>query len=269
MRIMHMGKNLIIDNKVVSNIVFYPRKTPIPANLAPNIHPLQFKITKNITIGGIFFQKDENSPTILLFHGNGEIALDYIYSARFFFECGVNLAVMDFRGYGFSTGDPYYTSLIADAMPIYSELKKWMDSRGFIDSIFVLGRSLGSVCACEIGANNPKEVKGIIFESGFASIYNLMTQLFRVKSSQMSPSSLDKYSNDFRVKKFNKPVLIIHGSSDMIIPHSEAILLYKNIPENIEKKLVTIEGAGHNDIINYRKEYFTSIEQFVNKNKYL
>ena len=264
-----MGKNSIIDNQVVSNIVFYPRRTPIPTNLAPNIHTLQFQIMRGITIGGIFFQKDENLPTILLFHGNGELALEYILSARQFFECDVNLAVMDFRGYGFSTGKPYYTSLISDAMPIYSGLKKWMSSRGFIDSIFVLGRSLGSVCASEIGANNPNELKGIIFESGFASIYNIMTQLFRVKSSQMSLSSLNKYSNDFRVRKFNKPVLIIHGSSDMIIPHSEAILLYKSIPENVEKKLVTIEGAGHNDIINYRKEYFTSIEQFVNKNKYL
>ena len=262
-----MGKNLIIDNQVVSNIVFYPRKTPIPTELAPNIHPLQFKISKSITIGGIFFQKDENLPTILLFHGNGEVAMDYIYSARLFFECDVNLVVVDFRGYGFSTGEPYYTSLISDAMPIYSELKKWMDSRGFIDTIFVLGRSLGSVCASEIGAINPKELKGIIFESGFASIYNLMTQLFRVKSSQISPSSLNKYSNDFRVRKFDKPVLIIHGSSDMIIPHSEAILLYKNIPEYVEKKLIIIEGAGHNDIINYRKEYFSALEEFINKNK--
>lgn len=262
-----MGKKLIIDNQAVSNIVFYPRRTPIPTNLAPNIHTLQFQITRRITIGGIFFQKDENLPTILLFHGNGELALEYIVSARMFFECGVNLVVMDFRGYGFSTGQPYYTSLISDAMPIYSELIKWMDSRGFNDTIFVLGRSLGSVCASEIGANNPSDLKGIIFESGFASIYNLMTQLFRVSSSQMTPSSLDKYSNDFRVRKCNKPVLIIHGSSDLIISHSEALLLYKNVPENVEKKLVIIEGAGHNDIINYRKEYFSALKEFINKNK--
>jgi len=267
MRIVHMGKNIIIDNQAVSNIVFYPRRTPIPTNLAPNIHTLQFEITKRTTIGGIFFQNDEDLPTILLFHGNGELALEYIHSARLFFECGVNLAVMDFRGYGFSTGDPYYTSLISDAMPIYFELKKWMDSRGFNETIFVLGRSLGSVCASEIGANNPNELKGIIFESGFASVYNIMTQLFRVKSSQMTPSSLDKYSNDFRARKLKKPVLIIHGSSDMIIPHSEANLLYKNIPENVEKKLVIIEGAGHNDIINYRVEYFSALEEFITKNK--
>ncbi len=262
-----MGKNLIIDNQAVSNIVFYPRKTSIPTNLAPNIHKLQFKISQRILIGGLFFQKEENLPTILLFHGNGEIATDYLLFARMFFECGVNLAVMDFRGYGFSTGEPYYTSLISDAMPIYFGLKKWMDSRELNDSIFVLGRSLGSVCASEIGANNPNELKGIIFESGFASVYNIMTQLFRVKSSQMTPSSLDKYSNDFRARKLKKPVLIIHGSSDMIIPHSEANLLYKNIPENVEKKLVIIEGAGHNDIINYRVEYFSALEEFITKNK--
>lgn len=262
-----MGKNLIIDNQVISNIVFYPRKTLIPKNLPPNIHPLQFKISKNINIGGIFFQKDENLPTLILFHGNGEIAEDYIYSARLFFECNVNFAVMDFRGYGFSSGEPYYTSLISDAMPIYSQLKKWMILRGFNDNIFVLGRSLGSVCASEIGANNPEELKGIIFSSGFASIFNIMTQLFRVSSSLISPSLLEKYSNDFRIRKFKKPVLIIHGSHDMIIPHSEAILIYKNVPNDVEKKIVTIEGASHNDMNYYKEEYFSTIKEFINKFK--
>ncbi|MBY9004721.1 MAG: alpha/beta hydrolase, partial [Candidatus Lokiarchaeota archaeon] len=107
----------------------------------------------------------------------------------------------------------------------------------------------------------------IIFSSGFANIFNLMTQLFRVKSTLITQSSLNRYSNDFRVRKFTKPVLIIHGSSDMIIPHSEAILLYKSVPENVEKKLVTIEGAGHNDMINYRDIYFSALEDFVNKYK--
>lgn len=264
---MHMGKNSIIDNPAVSRTIFFPQKPLIPDNLAPNIHSLQFKITNKIKIGGFFFQNDENLPTILLFHGNGELAFEYLISARKFFNCGLNLVVMDYRGYGSSTGEPYYTSLITDAMPIYLKLKDWMNSRGFIESIFVLGRSLGSICASEIGANNPKELKGIIFSSGFASIYNMMTQLFRVESPRMTPSSLEPFSNDFRAKKFIKPVLIIHGTSDMIIPYSEAILLYKSIPDNVKKKLITIEGAGHNDIMNYKTQYFSALEAFVNNNK--
>ncbi|MFW9881256.1 MAG: alpha/beta fold hydrolase, partial [Candidatus Thorarchaeota archaeon] len=175
-----MVKKLLIDNPTVSNVIFYPRKTPIPKEITSNIKVLKFQIEKNILIGGFFYLNDTDLPTILLFHGNGEIAADYQYFLDFFFKCGVNLAVVDFRGYGFSSGDPFYTSLIIDALPIYNEFHKWIIKNKCKDSIFVQGRSLGSICASEIGSHNPESLRGVIFESGFASIYDMMTRLFRI-----------------------------------------------------------------------------------------
>ena len=87
---------------------------------------LNFQVQKDIFIGGFFYLNNLNFPTILLFHGNGEIAADYQYFSNFFFECRVNLAVVDFRGYGFSTGEPIYSSLFTDALPLYNEFYKWM-----------------------------------------------------------------------------------------------------------------------------------------------
>ena len=74
----------LIDNPTVSSIIFYPRRIPIPTNLGPNIKILKFKISKKIMIGGFFYLNDESYPTILLFHGNGEIASDYQYFLDFF-----------------------------------------------------------------------------------------------------------------------------------------------------------------------------------------
>ena len=258
---------MLIDNPAVSNVVFYPRKTVIPNNLEPNIEILKFKICKDITIGGFFYRKDLALPTVLLFHGNGEVALDYRSIAPLFYKCGVNLAVVDFRGYGFSSGDPFYSSLISDAMPIFRAFNKWMGIRDLIDSLFIQGRSLGSICAAEIGAYNPPNLRGIIFESGFASAYNMMVNLFRVSSPILTPESLSEYSNDTRVKKFTKSTLIIHGTNDFIIPVSEAKLLYNTLPENVDKKLVLIEGAGHNNILSYEKEYFSPLSDFIKLNK--
>jgi pimeloyl-ACP methyl ester carboxylesterase len=260
-----MNKNLIIDNPVVSNIIFYPRKTPIPQNLPENIKVLKFKLDDKIEIGGIFYQNSMTFPTILLFHGNGEVALDYMHFYQLFFECSVNLAVIDFRGYGFSTGTPYYTSLLTDAMPIYKKFIEWMKNNGLNDSIFVQGRSLGSACASEIGSHKPESLKGIIFESGFASIFNMMTRLFRVSSPELTPLFLQKFSNDTRLHDFDTPVLIIHGSSDWIIPLSEAHLIFQNLPDRVEKKLVIIEGAGHNDIFYYKTEYFSALKVFIKR----
>jgi len=261
-----MEKKLFINNPAVSNIVFYPRKIAIPNDLNPNTDILRLNIGNGIEIGGLFYKNDVNKPTILLFNGTGEIALDNRYIAPIFFEINVNLAVVDFRGYGFSSGEPYYTNLISDAMPIYTVFREWIDQNRLSKSLFILGRSLGSVCAAEIGSHNPADLRGIIFESGFASVYNMMTNTFGISSPYLTSDSLEEYSNDTRVRKFKKPALIIHGTTDRIIPYTEAELLYKNLPDNIDKKLILIEGAGHNTILSFKDEYFEPISEFILKN---
>ncbi|MBY9009035.1 MAG: alpha/beta fold hydrolase [Candidatus Lokiarchaeota archaeon] len=260
-----MEKNQLIDNPTISNIVFYPRKTKIPEKLESNTKVLKFDIDDDISIGGFFFGAKKEYPTILLFHGNGEVAFDYQYISHMFLNCNVNLAVVDFRGYGFSSGEPYYTSMIIDAIPIYNAIRQWIKEMNYLDSIFVQGRSLGSVCAAEIGAHNPPKLRGIIFESGFASIFNIMTNLFRVQSPYLTPDSLKEYSNDTRVQKFKVPTLIIHGTSDWIIPYSESQLLYQNLPNSVEKKLVLIKEAGHNNILSFKQDYFLPLSDFVQK----
>jgi len=258
-----MDKHLLIDNPGISNVVFYPRKTNIPEKIDSNIQVLELEIDDNISIGGFFFGIKKENPTILLFHGNGEIAFDYQYISNLFLDCNVNLAVVDFRGYGFSTGEPYYTSLISDAMPIYNAIREWMIEMNYLDSLFVQGRSLGSVCAAEIGACNPPQLRGIIFESGFASIFNMMTNLFRVNSPYLTSDSVKEYSNDIRVQKFQVPTLIIHGTADWIIPYSESQLLYQNLPNGVDKKIVLIKEAGHNNILSFKQEYFSPLSDFV------
>ena len=262
-----MVKKLLIDNPAVSDIIFYPRKMLIPELEDSNVRILRFQIHKNVELGGFFYLNKPNLPTILLFHGNGEIAADYQYFLNFFFRCNANLAVIDFRGYGFSTGNPFYTSLIIDALPVYTEFIKWINNNHFNNSICVQGRSLGSICAAEIGSHNPESLHGIIFESGFASIYDMMSRLFRISGSQISPEFLSEYSNDTRIRKFKKPVLVIHGTLDWVIPVYQGKLIFENIPDGIEKKLVLIEGAGHNNISSFEDEYITPLKEFINKNK--
>lgn len=262
-----MAKKSIIDNPAISNVVFYPRKIKIPASLPSNIEALQFQINREIIIGGYLFLNSKDLPTILLFHGNGEIALDYQYFHELFFECGVNLAVVDFRGYGHSTGEPIYSSLITDALPIFERFKEWMEENNLRNSLFIQGRSLGSVCAAEIGSHNPKDLRGVIFESGFASIYNMMTRLFRIQGPGITSELLSEFSNDTRIKKFEIPTLIIHGKLDWIIPSQEGELIFESLPNNVEKKIVLIEGAGHNNIFSFEDKYFSPLNEFIQKYK--
>lgn len=254
---------------MISNVVFYPRKHTEPKNLDPSVaQVLKFQIDDQIVIGGFFFNNDPNLPTILLFHGNGELAFEYQYFAKLFFECGVNLAVVDYRGYGFSTGQPFFSCLYTDAFPVYEQFKDWMKEHSLKDSLFVLGRSLGSSCAAEIGSRNPPELRGIIFESGIGSAVQILTDLFGVNVPKDTLEEVKEWSNDTKAAKIQKPVLIIHGTSDWIVPSKHAQIMYDALPSDLpEKKLITIEFAGHNDIFQYKNEYFTPLKAFIEKFK--
>ncbi len=261
------GSMPFIDDPLISNVVFYPRKVKIPTDLGANVKILNLKINNETNIGGICFMQDKSLPTILMFHGNGEIALDYLHFFKLFFECGVNLTVIDYRGYGWSNGTPFYTCLITDAFPIYEKFKEWMKNEGFHNSLFVMGRSLGSVCASEIGSWNPPDLKGIFFESGFARLFNMMTRLFQVKGPQITKEGLKEWSNDTKITKIKKPVLILHGTNDWIVPISEGELIHETLPEDIEVKMVAIKGAGHNDIMMFKEKYVQALKSFIQEFK--
>lgn len=256
-----------MEDENISQAVFFPRKVDEPEDVDDNIKVIRLNIHDDVIIGGILYLNDKNLPTILMFHGNGEIALDYQYFYQQYFECGVNLAVMDFRGYGFSSHKPTYKALLDDSLPVYEEFLNYRKDIGLSESIFIKGRSLGSVCAAEIGSHNPPLVNGMIFESSFASLYNMMKRLFRIRGPDITPETLKPYSNDTRVKQIHKPTLVIHGTNDWIIPNSEGKLLYNSLPGDIDKEFILIEGAGHNNIFSFTDEYFQSLKNFIEKHK--
>jgi len=258
---------MFLDDPLISNIIFYPRSHAIPSRLDEKTKILKFEMADGVLIGGFFFQNDPKLPTILLFHGNGELAIEYQHFRGLFFQCGVNLAAIDFRGYGFSSGDPRFSKLYEDAFVIYEHFVDWIKSQGLNQSVFVLGRSLGSTCAAEIGSHNPSNLKGIIFESGIGSSYRIMTQLFNVNVPEAQKDLLKEWSNDIRATKFQKPTLIIHGTNDWIVDPEHATILFEAVPSDVQKKLVMIKGAGHNDIFQFEGEYFGALKEFIQKNK--
>jgi pimeloyl-ACP methyl ester carboxylesterase len=258
---------LFLDEINLIGTVFHPRKTSVPSSKDPRVKVLQFQISDEINIGGICYLKDVNLPTILMYHGNGEIATDYAYFISSYFDIDVNLAVMDFRGYGFSTGKPTYSCLYTDAYPGYNHFRDWMQDNSFNNSLFVKGRSLGSACAAEIASHNPEDLKGVIFESGFSSTYDMMIRLFGISGPQVTQENLKEYSNEIRVKKILKPTLVIHGTSDWIVPFEQGQAIFDNLSDSIEKVMIPIRGAGHNDISSFESEYFPPLKEFIQKYK--
>ena len=253
----------------LSSGIFFPRKTSTPVEDKSKFRVLQFDVSDGISIGGILYLNRDflNVPTVIFFHGNGEVATDYSYYAFKYLECGLNLAVFDYRGYGFSTGTPEYSALFEDLLIIYEKFSEWLKSEytGKISEVFfIFGRSLGSASASALAAKNPSNLRGVIFESSFGSIKRMMA-LVAGRFPEINMELLNPFSNDTYLGQIKKPCLVIHGERDQIIPFQEGEYVFKAIPKSVEKEFIGIAFATHNDISSYEDQYFPPIRNFIDK----
>lgn len=258
-----MNLEKLFSSPQINQVIFYPRKSRKPNKNTINAKYLEFSMDDGHKIGAILYHQEKSLPTIVFFHGNGEIASDYHDFTQPFFNCGVNLLVCDFRGYGFSTGHPTYLKLLEDALPTFFAAQSWLDRENYNRKLVVMGRSLGSSCASMIAGHNPIGLYGVIFESGFADTFRLMHELFRLNLPDLPQDFMDKYTNKTKIQNIKIPTLVIHGSNDFIVPYYQGEAIYSNLSDDIWKKMITIQGAGHNNIQLFQKEYFAAIQDFL------
>ncbi|MFX0067438.1 MAG: alpha/beta hydrolase [Candidatus Hermodarchaeota archaeon] len=252
-----------LDRPEILQLVFYPRREVAKD---PDVIEILVPVTESIKISCRWHFVDKNAPTVLFFHGNGEIASDYDDLAPAYNKMGLNLFVADYRGYGQSNGSPTLTAMILDAHVIFSYLRRFLEEQNYYQEIIVMGRSLGSASAIEIAFQHPQQIKGMIIESGYAHTYKLFRRL-GVPSTYLPSEKEHEVSNLEKIKRVQLPTLIIHAQNDHIIPLQDGKDLYDNIATiKEEKELVIIPQADHNSILYFGFEiYFKSLKKFFLK----
>jgi pimeloyl-ACP methyl ester carboxylesterase len=250
-----------IDDSPALNYIFYPRSAH--SNPPLNSFDKAILVDAGIFITCRFYMGSHDWPWIVFFHGNGEVVSDYDTIAPFYNKREINLVVADYRGYGASNGSPTLTHLVRDAHALFRDIKDELARRGNGDNVWLMGRSLGSISALELAHHFPHQIKGLIIESGFPSITQL---IFHLNLPAGAIDLFPVYEECISlVKKITTPTLIIHGEYDMLVPLREAEDLHKNIGA-MDKDLVIIPGADHNDImfVGFDK-YFGAIQGFIQR----
>ncbi|MGI6422867.1 MAG: alpha/beta hydrolase [Syntrophomonadaceae bacterium] len=248
-----------VDQPYLLQMLFYPRADfTRPPEYAWDL----FAETEDGNrIASRFYSGGTKWPWILYFHGNGEVASDYDGLAPLYLARQINLVVVDYRGYGASSGKPSFTHLVQDAHLLYKTVKNELDRRGCSGGLYIMGRSLGSISALELAFHYGDGLQGLIIESGFASISRLIYQL-----GLMGPTAeLDKIEGECleMIAQIKLPALVIHGRVDTLVPWREGELVYNTLG-SVDKKMLVIPGAGHNDIIiRDIPKYFGAIEDLV------
>jgi fermentation-respiration switch protein FrsA (DUF1100 family) len=113
--------------------------------------------------------------TILMFHGNAGNIGHRVPIARMLVQSiGCNVFMLEYRGYGLSTGSPDETGLVIDAQTAYNYLRKRAETRDH--NIVIYGQSLGGAVAVQLAAKNQDDTKliGLILENTFLSMRKLI-----------------------------------------------------------------------------------------------
>ena len=238
--------------------IFFPRPDSRPPPAGATDHLIE--VEPGIAVAARFYVLSPSHPTILYFHGNGEIASDYDDIAPLYHQAGVNLFVTEFRGYGRSAGRPSVAHLVSDARPLAERFHATLDEQGFDERRFVMGRSLGSQPALEIAARAGDRFRGLIIESGAASIRRLLARVGLADSGEGATLAA---LHEAKIRGIRLRALLIHGEQDDLVPLAQAAELY-DLLSGTDRTLVVIPGAGHNDLLWLgHRPYFEAIRSLV------
>jgi alpha-beta hydrolase superfamily lysophospholipase len=251
-----------LDRPEILEFIFYPRRDFLEKSAADNVIAGSIPVDEAVSISYGFYFDDKKHPNVLFFHGNGEVASDYLPIGSIYNQIGLNLFVADYRGYGSSGGKPTLSNMIKDAHPIFEGFKRVLRDGGFSGNLFIMGRSLGSASAIELASHYQSQLNGLIIESGFANVFNLFKYLgFPLQSLGVdvprTPHSIKL------IREISLPTLIIHGEYDQIVPVDEGKALYETIAAK-DKRLIIIPGVDHNTIMSGgMQQYLQALEDFV------
>jgi fermentation-respiration switch protein FrsA (DUF1100 family) len=176
---------------------------------------------------------------VLWFHGNAEWVSGFAWLVRELRPARAAMLVVEYRGYGSSTGRATVAGITRDALAAWD----WLAARPEIDSLrtVVYGRSIGSGPALHVAAERP--VAGVIVESGFTSLRGLARRHYPFFPSALAGSGFDNVATIARVRA---PILLVAGQRDAIVPSAMGGALAAAAGGPAE--LWVVPNADHNSV---------------------
>jgi len=249
-----------LDHPFITQVLFHPRKDF--ENEKNNPKNLFINVDDNIQVGCRLHLFQNENPNLIYFHGNAELVSEYDEFAKIYKKLGINFIPVDYRGYGFSSGSPSFSTMVSDSNKIFNHLQNYFLENNFTGPIYLMGRSLGSASVLEIVQNFQEKVSGLIIESGFAYIEPLF-KLFGIEPLQLGINPDKSLNHINKIKDYFGPLLIIHAKQDQIINFNEGVALFENSNSKI-KFNKWVENAHHNNIIQIMgMDYFNLIKKFI------
>lgn len=222
--------------------LFHPEKLPDDHefNFTVPFKEINLEVNdeKNLSIVQFTVPDSLCKGVVLYFHGNRKNIERYAPFASNFTKNNYEVWMMDYPGFGKSTGKRTEQILYDDAAQLY----KMARARFAKDSIIIYGKSIGTGIAAQLAS--VKDCKRLILETPYYSIAALFRHYaFMYPAKQMTKYHFPTYQY---FEKITAPVSIFHGTDDGVIPYSNAKRLLKIAKSGAE--LITLEKGKHNNL---------------------
>jgi pimeloyl-ACP methyl ester carboxylesterase len=219
-------------------LIFLP--TPLPANHAlarePDVHE-RFVEVDGARLSVLELRLPDPKGVVFFLHGNAGNLASWFVNADFYRRAGFDLVMLDYRGYGKSSGRiDSEAQLHADVRAVWREVAPRYAGR----RVVLYGRSLGTALAASLAAELQPDLTVLV------SPYESMAALAR-EHYPWVPAALLRYPlrTDEHLARVRTPVLLLHGDRDELIPLAHSRALQAVAPH---ARLHVVPGGGHNDL---------------------
>jgi pimeloyl-ACP methyl ester carboxylesterase len=199
---------------------------------------LNFDVEPGVTINGLHFYCKKPLGLILYFHGNTRSIKGWAKYAKDFYRYQYDVVLVDYRGFGKSTGVRKEKDMLNDMQFVYDSLSVQYPEH----HIILYGRSMGSGFATKLASDNSPRY--LILDApyySFIKVAERFTPFLPHKWLLRFHLRTDKW-----IKRVNCHTYIIHGTKDWLIPIKHSEKLQKINPHKIT--LIRIHGGGHNNL---------------------
>ena len=243
-----------------------------PDQFVSTFEDITLKTSDGLELNGWFIPQAKSDKVIVALHGypadKGDIVPGLLFLNKDF-----NLLFFDFRYFGGSEG--FLTTIGAREVRDLLASLEFLKTRGF-HKIGVWGFSLGGAVGV-MTAGQSSGIKAIVSESAYAEL-SLMARetyhhLFFLKyplgfltgiwAKLLLGVNINEISPAKKIKNSQLPILIIHSTTDQVIPFSHALLLREALADNPKVEFWFREGLSHGQL---GKEYENRIQEFFQKN---
>ena len=235
-------------------LIFKPEKLEqdFKYNYDAPFKELFFDIEPGVRINGLHFTVEKPLGLILYLHGNSRSIKGWARYAKDFFRYNYDVVLVDYRGFGKSTGKRSEKDMLSDIQFVYDTLAVQYTEH----HIIVYGRSLGSGFAAKIASDN--KPRYLILDAPYYSFKKVVERFLPILPTRL----LLRFHlrTDKWIKSVNCHTYIIHGTRDRLIPISNSEKLQQINPRKIT--LLRIKGGGHNNLPSF-SEYHSIIRDIL------